>query len=60
MQHAILPHGEHVRRAVRWMSDRRRDELRVSPVMLVDEASRRFNLSPIEEDWMIRTFASTS
>lgn len=57
MQHAILPQGEHVRRAVRWMSDRRREQWKSSPLMLVDEASRRFDLSPLEEEWMMRTFA---
>ena len=56
MQHAFLPDGEHVRRAVRWISDRRRDQLKLSALRLVDEAARRFDLSPLEEEWLIRTF----
>ncbi len=58
MRHAILPHGEHVKRAVRWISDRRQDrtEIAVPVLVLVDEAARRFDLSPLEEEWMIRTF----
>ena len=57
MQHAILPAGEHVRRAVRWISDRRQEQAELSPLALVGEASRRFDLSPLEEEWLIWTFA---
>jgi len=57
MQHAILPNGEHVRRAVRWISDRRYEQADLSSVALVDEAARRFDLSPLEEEWMMHTFA---
>lgn len=57
MQHAILPDGEHVRRAVRWISDRRREQENLPSVRLVDEAARRFDLSPLEEEWMMCTFA---
>jgi hypothetical protein len=57
MQHSILPDGEHVRRAVRWISDRRDESEDLCSVALVDEASRRFDLSPWEEEWMLHTFA---
>jgi hypothetical protein len=57
MQHSILPAGEHVRRAVRWLSDRRREQDGLSSVRLVDEAARRFDLSPLEGEWMMSTFA---
>ncbi|HTU58732.1 MAG TPA: hypothetical protein VMF89_09865 [Polyangiales bacterium] len=57
MQHAILPEGEHVRRAVRWISDQRRDEPGQDSLKLVGEASFRFDLSPLEEEWMLHTFA---
>jgi hypothetical protein len=60
MQHAILPEGEHVRRAVRWISDQRRDGLELSSLKLVGEASFRFDLSPREEDWLLHTFARTA
>jgi hypothetical protein len=57
MQHAILPEGEHVRRAVRWISDQRRDEPGQNSLKLVDEASFRFDLSPLEGEWLLHTFA---
>ncbi len=56
MQHAILPKGEHVRRAVRWISDRRREEPKLSSLALVSEASVRFDLSPREGEWLLHTF----
>ena len=57
MQHASLPDGEHVRRAVRWISDRRYECEDLPSLALVDEAARRFDLSPCEEEWMMHTFA---
>ena len=57
MQHAILPDGDHVRRAVRWISDRRYECQDLPSLALVDEAARRFDLSPWEEEWMMHTFA---
>jgi hypothetical protein len=58
MQHGILPHGEHVRRAVRWISDCRRAGEQRNALKLVSEASFRFDLSPLEEDWLLHTFSA--
>lgn len=52
MKHSILPAGEHVRRALRWYSDSRADGS--SALALINEASVRFDLSPLEEEWMLR------
>jgi hypothetical protein len=52
MKHSILPEGEHVRRALRWYSDSRSDGS--SALALINEASVRFDLSPLEEEWMLR------
>jgi hypothetical protein len=60
MKHSILPEGEHLRRAMRWLSDNRLTRTNVSPLQLVGEAAVRFDLSPLEEDWMLRTLASPS
>jgi len=56
MKRAILPEGEHVRRAVRWISDSRRGECALTPLQLVSEANQRFDLTPLESEWMLRTF----
>ena len=48
----IQPEGEKVRQALKWISDERlRDEHKGIPGLIID-ASRRFNLSPIEEDFL--------
>lgn len=44
----IVPEGEAVRRAVRWISENLKDNPAASVQMLVNEAISRFNLSPKE------------
>jgi len=46
---SILPEGETVRRAVRWISEQRREHPGRSTAELIDEAGRRFDLSPLEQ-----------
>jgi len=60
MQHAFLPSGEHVRRAVRWISDSRREQIPLSPLALASEAAIRFDLSPFEAEWLVHTFGRPS
>jgi len=57
MHHGILPEGEHVRRAIRWISDQRLAEPIARSSALVNEASLRFDLSPLEEEWLMHTLA---
>ncbi len=45
----IWPKGEGLRKALRWLAEERKHSL-----ASVEEAARRFNLSPIEEDFLIR------
>jgi hypothetical protein len=39
--------------AIRWLSDRRREAPDVKPAALVDEAARRFDLSPRDADFLL-------
>ncbi len=48
---AIPPESEALRRAVRWLSAQRR-----YTADAIAEASRRFDLSPADEDFLLRTF----
>jgi hypothetical protein len=48
----IVPQGENLRRAMRWMSDNHQHD-----VSAIEEASRRFDLSPIEEEFLLREHA---
>lgn len=50
-QDSILPEKENLRRAVKWLSEH-------SPVtmMVIDEASLRFDLSPADAAFLLRNF----
>lgn len=50
------PEGEALRRAVRWISQRREEEPERGLVALVDEAARRFNLTPKDEEYLLGFF----
>jgi hypothetical protein len=50
----VGPEGENVRKAVQWISDKRQDEDGGPLATLIEEASERFNLSPKDEEFLIR------
>ena len=45
----LLPQGEALRRALRWLSDERRHDAQA-----IEEAARRFDLTPLEEEFLLR------
>jgi len=51
----LLPHGEALRRAVRWLSDAGRHD-----AAAIEEAARRFDLTPAEEEFLLREFRDHS
>ena len=46
---SLWPKGEGLRKALRWLAEQRAHSLAE-----VEEAARRFNLSPLEEEFLIR------
>ena len=52
-----MPQGESLRRALRWLDDRAHDEPKLDRVRAVSEASQRFDLSPMEEDFLLVNWA---
>ncbi len=52
----ILPRGESLRRAVRFVSDRLREENPPRLAALVSEATLRFDLKPNEGEYLIRFY----
>jgi hypothetical protein len=46
-----------IKAAVRWIEEQLRDRPDADRVMLVDEASRRFDLTPLDEDFLVRQLA---
>jgi hypothetical protein len=47
-----------VKQAVKWIDDRLHDDPRADRATLVDEASRRFDLSPVDADFLYRHLAA--
>ncbi len=46
-----------IKQAVKWIDDQLHDNPSADRVKLVDEASRRFDLTPLDEDFLIRHLA---
>lgn len=51
---SILPQGEDIRKAVKWISDLRLSDPDADPNKLVEQASLKFNLSPIDAQYLSR------
>ena len=54
----LLPEGEAVRRAIKWISDKRQDNPDLSTKKLVLEAITRFDLSPKDADFLLEFYKS--
>ena len=48
------PDGENLRKAVKWISDERKENPDQKAVPLVDSASMRFDLSPEDSEFLLR------
>lgn len=46
-----------IKQAVKWIDDQLRDNPKADRVKLVDEASRRFDLTPLDTDFLFRHLA---
>jgi hypothetical protein len=49
----VGPHGEGLRRALRWLDERAREEPSIDRLKLVGEAGTRFDLTPVEEEFLL-------
>jgi len=43
-----------IRQAIAWMEEKLREQPSIDRVKLVDEASRRFDLTPLDADFLFR------
>ena len=53
MAGGIMPEGEGIRRALRWLSERRLEDPSAPRVRLIDEAATRFDLTPNEVEFLL-------
>ena len=51
---SIQPQGEHIRNAVQWVSDTRKYEPETPLSKIVEKAAVKFDLSPMEAEWLQR------
>lgn len=52
-KHSLVPEGENLRRAVRWLS-----EHAPPTAAVINQAACRFDLTPLEEDFLLQHFRS--
>ena len=57
MTPTVLPEGEALRRAVKWISAQLQQNLNVNKMQIVQEAVFRFNLSPIDSDFLYQMYS---
>ena len=53
MSESIFPKGEALRRAVRWLGGQRAETPNTNFTSLIEEASIRFDLSPLETEFLL-------
>ena len=53
----IMPQGENVRKAVKWISEERQGSSAKTLSRLVEAAAVKFNLSPAESEYLARFFS---
>jgi len=53
----IMPAGENIRRAVKWISESLETNSELSRIKLIEEAVFKFDLSPIDSDFLINFFS---
>jgi len=46
-----------IKQAIKWLDDQIRDKPDADRMKLVDEAGRRFDLTPLDSDFLIRHLA---
>ena len=54
---SILPEGEQMRRAVKWISDQRLDNPKAALFKLIEEACLKFDLSPNDAEVLMNFYA---
>ncbi len=56
MTNVLVPHSVTLRAAVRWISEERQRNPCVPLLKLIEEASRRFDLSPLDEQFLMSAY----
>jgi hypothetical protein len=54
---SLMPEGEQLRRAVKWISDMRSEDPELNVSKLVGEASLKFDLPPKDAEFLVKHFS---
>lgn len=54
---SIIPEGEQLRKAVKWISDERQEHPEISLFKLIEKACLKFDLPPRDEEFLMRYFS---
>ena len=54
---SIMPEGEQLRKAIKWISDRRLDDPQARLLLLIQEAGLKFDLSPADQEKLANFYA---
>lgn len=57
---SILPEGEQLRKAVKWVSDGRTENPGAPLFTLIEKACLKFDLAPKDEEFLMRYFTENS
>jgi hypothetical protein len=55
----IMPEGEDIRRAIKWISARRENASEMPLQRLIEEAAFQFDLSPLDQEFLTGFFGSS-
>jgi hypothetical protein len=58
--HEFQPEGEAIRRAVRWIAEQRELDTEAKLGALIDQAALKYDLTPLETDFLWRMFTAPS
>lgn len=50
----VMPQGERIQKAVKWVSEERQAEPDKSPAAIADEATLKFDLTPNEAEFLAK------
>ena len=51
---SIMPQGDDMRKAIKWISEMRQEEPQTDPNTWVEQACLKFNLSPLDAEYLSR------
>ncbi len=50
----VQPDGEALKKAIQWISEKRKQDPKADPIPFADQAAFRFDLSPKDSEFLLR------